>query len=55
MPSGSLPRAYTVQRGETAFAISRRHGLTVPDLVAANPGLNPARLKAGQRLNLPAR
>ena len=55
MPSGSWPRTYTVQRGETAFAISRRHGLTVPDLVAANPGLNPGRLKAGQRLNLPAR
>jgi LysM repeat protein len=44
-----------VQRGETAFAIGRRYGLSVRDLVAANPGLDPARLKAGQRLNLSPR
>lgn len=51
----SGPRPYTVRRGETAFAISRRYGLSVRDLVAANPGLDPARLKAGQTINLPAR
>lgn len=51
----SAARTYTVQRGETGFAIARRHGLSVRDLVAANPGLDPARLKAGQRLNLAAR
>ena len=55
LPSGSRLRSYTVQRGETGFAIARRYGLTVRDLVAANPGLDPARLKAGQRLNLPVR
>lgn len=52
-PAGSLSRFHTVQRGETAFAISRRYGITVRELVEANPRLDPARLKAGQRLSLP--
>ncbi len=51
----SSARTYTVRRGETAFSICRRFGLTTRDLVAVNPGLDPGRLKVGQTINLPAR
>jgi LysM repeat protein len=54
-PSTERRATYRVQRGDTAFAISRRFGITVRDLVAANPNLNPAALKAGQILKLPQR
>lgn len=54
VPAGS-GRLYTVRRGETAFALSRRYGFTVGDLVAANPGVDPTRLKAGQTIRLPGR
>jgi LysM repeat protein len=43
-----------VARGETMAAIARKLGLNLPALEAANPGVNPKKLKAGQVLNLPA-
>lgn len=54
LPAGS-GRLYTVRRGETAFALSRRYGFTVGDLAAANPGVDPTRLRAGQTIRLPVR
>lgn len=54
LPAGS-GRVYTVRRGETAFALSRRYGFTVGDLAAANPGVDPTRLQAGQTIRLPIR
>ena len=55
LPASQSARTHVVQRGETAFAIGRRYGLSVRDLVMANPGLDPAHLRSGQRINLPAR
>lgn len=45
--------AYTVQRGDSLFAIARKHGLSVAQLSAANPQLSGP-LQAGHILNLPA-
>ncbi len=41
-------------KGQTLHSLAKAHGLTVQDLVDANPGLRPARVKAGTRLRLPA-
>lgn len=44
---------YTVQRGETMFSISQRHGLTVPQLLALNPAAT-AGIKAGDIIKVPS-
>lgn len=42
--------AYQVQKGDTAAAIARRHGLGLGELMDLNPGVNLARLALGQSL-----
>lgn len=56
-PSGSVsePTTYTVQRGEWLAQIARKFGITVPQLLAANPGINPNVLYPGQVLRIPAK
>lgn len=45
---------YTVQRGDTMTHIARDHGVSLNDLVSANPQVsNPDRINVGQELNLP--
>lgn len=50
----SAPRTHIVATGDTLAGIARRHGISLDALEAANPGVNPRKLKAGQVLNLPA-
>jgi LysM repeat protein len=47
-------RTHSVVRGETLASIARKHGISLPALEAANPTVNPRKLRAGQVLNLPA-
>ena len=47
-------RAYKVQSGDTMAAIARKNGLKLSVLMAANPGVEPQKMRAGQILNLPA-
>jgi LysM repeat protein len=47
------PRTHIVAAGETPAAIARKLGLNLDALLAANPGLNPKKLRVGQVLNLP--
>lgn len=50
--SAALPASeHVVARGDTLFSIARRHGLTVEQLTAANPGLDGT-LRPGQTLRL---
>lgn len=51
-PAPGAAQAHIVARGETLFGIARRHGLTVDQLAAANPGLDSATLRPGQTLRL---
>lgn len=44
---------YTVGRGDILGRISEAHGIRLPQLLAANPGLDPRRLKIGQVLRIP--
>lgn len=50
--SASGAAGHVVAPGDTLFGIARRHGLTVEQLVAANPGLDAATLRPGQTLRL---
>lgn len=56
-PSGAVsePTTYTVQRGDWLSQIARKFGVTVPQLLAANPGINPNVLYPGQVLRIPAK
>jgi LysM repeat protein len=47
------PRTHTVVAGETAAGIARKSGVQLSALEVANPGMNPARIRAGQVLNIP--
>jgi tetratricopeptide (TPR) repeat protein len=47
-------RTHLVVAGETAVRIARRYGISLAALLAANPGLEPPRMRAGQVLNIPS-
>ena len=40
--------------GDTLWDIAVRYGLTIDEMVAANPGIDPDRLKLGQMISIPA-
>jgi len=48
------PRTHTVVAGETAVGIARKYGVKLNALEAANPDMNPTRIRAGQVLNIPS-
>ncbi|KAL8801032.1 MAG: hypothetical protein Q9200_007067 [Gallowayella weberi] len=45
--------SYTIQPGDTFWAISQKLHISLNDLQAANPGVNPTALQVGQVINLP--
>lgn len=46
------PRTHTVQTGETYYKISVKYGVSVDDLIAANPSVNHRTLRVGQKINV---
>jgi len=48
------PAFHTVQAGETVYAIAKKYGTTTDLILKTNPGLDPSRLHAGDKLRLPA-
>lgn len=44
---------HQVSKGETLYSLARKHGVTVDDLVAANPRLRGEALKAGMEISIP--
>jgi LysM repeat protein len=46
---------YTVKSGDSLARIARANGVALADLEAANPGVDPKRLKVGQKINLPTK
>lgn len=42
--------SHSVKSGETLYSISRSSGVSVSRLTALNPGLDPSKLKIGQRI-----
>jgi LysM repeat protein len=47
------PRIHFVTKGETLASISRRYGVSLSAIRAANPGVDPRRLRVGQAINVP--
>lgn len=51
---GSTARIHAVKEGDTPYSIARQYRIKLDALMAANPGLDPKRLKVGQTLNIPS-
>ena len=49
----SADLVHQVEVGETLYGLAKRYGVTVDELIAANPGSQNG-INAGQRLNIPA-
>jgi LysM repeat protein len=49
----SLGQTYTVQEGDIPMTIAAKFGITVEELLAANPGVDPTGLHIGQVLVIP--
>lgn len=46
-------RTYTVESGDSWLGIARDHGVTFSQMVEANPGVDPERIRIGQVLRIP--
>lgn len=46
-------QVYEVQAGDTFYSIARRYGMSVSQLLALNPDVEPEHLEVGQRLYVP--
>ena len=52
-PAPSHPRVHIVKPRETVHSIALQYGLSVSTVLAANPRVDPRRLRIGQNLALP--
>jgi LysM repeat protein len=46
---------YTVKSGDTLSKIAKVNGISLKSLEAANPNVDPAKIKVGQKLKLPVK
>jgi len=51
--SSAVTRSYVVKAGDTPTSIAKKHAVKVDALMAANPTLDPRRMKVGQTLKIP--
>lgn len=54
---GECPHGYTtyrIQAGDTLYRLAHTLGTTVDELLRANPGIDPNRLRVGQQICVPA-
>jgi len=47
-------KTHVVKSGEYPYSIARNYGIKVADLLSANPGVDPRRLRPGQALVIPS-
>lgn len=50
-----LGATHEVKKGDTFFSVSRQCEVSVADLMNANPGIDPTKLRPGQVLQIPAK
>ena len=48
------PFAYTIQQGDTISSIALKFGVSMDDLLAANPEVSPNAMSVGQVINIPS-
>ena len=53
VPIGAT-RTYNVQSGDSLYSIAKKYGVRLDALKAANPNVDPNRLRIGQSLNVPS-
>lgn len=58
-PANNYPDApaaeHAIVKGDTFATLATKYGVTVKAIQAANPGVNPTKLKVGQKVNIPAK
>lgn len=55
LPSSTpTPRSHTIKSGEDMFGISLRYGISLDELMTANPSVNPRAMSVGNTLVIPA-
>jgi len=50
----SVATEYTISSGDKLSTLARKFHVSVKALMEANPGIQPTRLKVGQKINIPA-
>jgi LysM repeat protein len=53
-PAATGVSEYVIASGDTLGALARKNGITLKALMDANPGVNPKKLKIGQKVEIPA-
>lgn len=53
LPPTPTPIPYTIVSGDTLLAVANRHNLSLDELLAANPGIQPQALTIGQVIQIP--
>lgn len=54
IPIPSPGTEHVIQKGDVAYNLARKHGVTLKQLQEANPGRDLARLKVGDKVQIPA-
>jgi len=54
-PPVSEPAEYTIVRGDTFYGIAQKHGVSMNAVSKANPGVDPTRLRPGQKIKVPGK
>ncbi len=52
--SSSAAKTHTIKSGETIYSIAKKYGVSQRSLEAANPTLNPKKMKVGQTVKIPS-
>ncbi len=52
--ASAATKTHVVKSGEYPYSIARNYGIKVADLLSANPGVDPRRLRPGQALVIPS-
>ena len=51
----ATPIVYTIKKGDTLLKVAKAHGITIEELLAANPAIkNPNKISEGQQITIPA-
>ncbi|MCU0792127.1 MAG: LysM peptidoglycan-binding domain-containing protein [Opitutaceae bacterium] len=52
-PAVAGPGEYVIKSGDTFAKIARAQGVSLADIQSVNPGVDPSKLKVGQKIKLP--
>lgn len=52
-PTATDTHEYAIATGDTLGALAKKNGISLKTLLEANPGINPRKLKVGQKIQIP--